>query len=115
MKQSDFPKDNSNPGDNELSSDDTVPKQRMENDNSNEVINNNKDNTNIMSENPVMQPLLAYVAFSMNSGSIDSIWKAVLGHFTLSQIVEAKNVLWHIPSINELIGEKIARKNSLSS
>ena len=47
-----------------------------------------------MSAKYVLQPLLAYVIFSMQSATIDNIRKATLGYFTPAQISEAKDALW---------------------
>ena len=58
-----------------------------------------------------MQPLLSYIAFSMNSGTIDSIQKAVLGHFSLNQVIEAKTTLWNVAD-TQIIGDKMKRKDS---
>ena len=46
-----------------------------------------------VSTNYVLQPLLAYIIFSMQSASIDNIRKATLGYFTTAQILEAKDAL----------------------
>ena len=79
---------------------------------SNEDNSGNIRDSNAENNKPVIQPLLAYIAYSMNSGTMDNIKKAVIGHFCLEQIVEAKNALWNIDSIIVHIGEKVSRKKS---
>ena len=62
---------------------------------------------------PIIQPLLAYIAFSMNSGTMDAIKRAVLSHFSASQISEAKDVLWSKNiGCNDLLGTRTKRKGS---
>ena len=58
----------------------------------------------------ICQPLLAYILFSLQSGSIENIKNAALGHFTHQEIVDAKNTLWD--ACGEMIGEKLNRKDS---
>ena len=67
----------------------------------------------IMGIKVIINPLLAYVLFSMQAGTADNIRVAVTGHFPLNAIVEAKNLLWNACD-PELIGEKAKRKDSAS-
>ena len=59
----------------------------------------------------VIQPLLSYILFSMSSGTVTNIIRAVVNHFTLDDIEEAKNVLW-AKCDNSLIGTKQNRRDS---
>jgi hypothetical protein len=60
---------------------------------------------------PIIQPLLAYIAYSLDSNSIESIRRAVSGHFTLSDILLAKDILWNTVD-KEILGDKPCRKGS---
>jgi len=53
----------------------------------------NIDN-NEMKPSTIEDPLLAYVLFSMQSGSVNNIKKAVAGHFTAALVIAAKDKLW---------------------
>ena len=44
----------------------------------------------------ILEPLLAYILFSLQSSTSENISKAVLGHFTPEQIFNAKEVLWEM-------------------
>ena len=57
------------------------------------------------------QPLLSYMVFSLQGGSVANVRSAVLGKFTEQQILEAKDALWYHCG-TQIIGEKIQRKNS---
>lgn len=59
----------------------------------------------------IINPLLAYMWYAMQSGTASNIRDTVLGHFTLDVITEAKNDLWN-NSPAELIGDKPRRKDS---
>ena len=61
----------------------------------------------------LLQPLLAYILFSLQSGSVDKVKLAVIGYFTDQQIHDAKESLWaHCgPSV---IGKKQQRRNNNS-
>ena len=43
---------------------------------------------------PIINPLLAYAIFSVNSGTISNISKAISGYFTLDEVCTAKTVLF---------------------
>ena len=64
-----------------------------------------------MSARYVLQPLLAYVFFSMQSATVDNVRKAALSYFTPAQILDAKDALWGNIDC-EIIGEKPRRKSS---
>ena len=59
----------------------------------------------------LIQPLLSYMVFSLQSGSVANVRSAILGKFTEPHILEAKDALWHHCG-TQIIGEKIQRKNS---
>ena len=61
----------------------------------------------------IITPLLAYVLFSMQTGTAVNLRAAVTGHFPLNAIVEANNLLWNACD-PEIIGEKANRKDSAS-
>ena len=42
----------------------------------------------------ILQPLLTYIAHSLQTGTCDAIKRAVRGHFSQAQVIEAKNTLW---------------------
>ena len=59
----------------------------------------------------ILEPLLAYILFSLQSSTSENISKAVLGHFTPEQIFNAKEVLWGKCDI-KVIGQKVRRRGS---
>ena len=61
--------------------------------------------------NVIVQPLLAYIVFALQSGTVSNIKNAIIGHFTLDQIIQAKETLWAHCG-NDIIGEKQTRKDS---
>ena len=58
-----------------------------------------------------LQPLVAYIIYSFQSSSYENIKLAVMGHFSLEQIVGAKNDLWDFCG-TDMLGEKLNRKNT---
>ena len=58
----------------------------------------------------LIQPLLAYILFSMQSATRDNIKLAVLGRFSAEEILEAKSKLWE--SRGESLGQFPLRKES---
>ena len=58
-----------------------------------------------------MQPVLAYMVFALQSGSVSNIKNAIMGHFTTEQIYEGKDTLWSHCDIT-LIGDKQSWKDS---
>jgi hypothetical protein len=66
----------------------------------------------ISTENEMIEePLLAYVVWSLQTGTVENVKKAVLGFFTAKQIGDAKSKLWEAVK-SDIIGRKIARKNT---
>ena len=59
----------------------------------------------------LLQPLVAYVVFSLQSGTREDIKHAVLEHFTPDQISDAKDALWEHCDTS-IIGKKINRNDS---
>ena len=60
-----------------------------------------------------LDPVIGYIVFSLQSGSIENVKNAVLGHFTEEQISLAKDILWsHCDS--KIIGLRPKRKDSPS-
>ena len=59
----------------------------------------------------LIQPILSYILFSMQSAPADTIKQAVMGHFTEIQISEAKDMLWTFCG-TQIIGDKKSRKDS---
>ena len=53
-----------------------------------------KSATKTLSDEPIINSLLSYIQFSLCSGTVSNIVKAVVGHFTLEAIEEAKALLW---------------------
>ena len=70
-----------------------------------DVIIRNHDNNSEF----ILEPLLAYILFSLQSSTSENISKAVLGHFTPKQIFNAKEVLWGECDV-KVIGQKIRRQ-----
>ena len=58
-----------------------------------------------------LEPLLAYILFSLQSSTSENISKAVLGHFTPEQIFNAKEVLWGKCDV-KVLGQKVRRRGS---
>lgn len=61
----------------------------------------------------LLEPLLAYTVFSLQSATCEHVRRAVLGHFTNEQIVAAKDALW-TKCDHQIIGDKPRRRDSLS-
>ena len=59
----------------------------------------------------LIQPILSYILFSMQSAPADTIKQAVMGHFTEIQISEAKDMLWTFCG-TRIIGDKKSRRDS---
>lgn len=58
----------------------------------------------------IVNPLLTYIVFATNSGTQENVKEAVIGHFTLSQMQEARDVLWDTCSV-DIIGDKPGRNS----
>ena len=58
----------------------------------------------------VVNPMLSYVVFALQSGTVGNIKNAVLGHFTPDQITEAKSILWETCGTDAL-GEQVNRRD----
>ena len=57
----------------------------------------------------LIQPVLSYLVYALQSGPLDNVKLAAIGYFTDDQISEAKDALWnHCGS--EIIGNKPKRK-----
>ena len=66
---------------------------------------------NISVEKVLIEPVIAYIVFFMQSGTFDNIKNATLGAFTEAEISSAKDDLWtHCGS--RIIGEKKRRKET---
>jgi hypothetical protein len=78
----------------------------------NEFPNNINKQESLSAKGPVINTLLTYIAFSMLSSTHEAIKKAVVGFFTLTQITEAKDMLYEIIS-KEVTGDKVHRRDSL--
>ena len=44
--------------------------------------------------NMLLQPILAYILFSLQSGTQENVKSAILNQFTDGEITEAKEALW---------------------
>ena len=59
----------------------------------------------------LIDPVLSYIHYSLQSGTQEKIKMAVLSHFSSAQIAESKDALWkHCGS--SLLGEKSKRRNT---
>ena len=63
--------------------------------------------------NVVIQPILAFIVYAMQSGTIDSIRKTIVNFYPLEAIIEAKNKLWYVCDTG-IIGDKCNRKDTVS-
>ena len=63
------------------------------------------------SDKVLIQPVIAYIVFSMQSGSLENIRNATLGFFTETDINMAKDDLW-VHCGTKIIGEKKKRKET---
>lgn len=61
----------------------------------------------------IIEPLLSYIWYSMQSGTQESVKLAVVAHFTVEQIAAAKDILW-VNCDNTIIGEKQRRRDTVS-
>ena len=59
----------------------------------------------------LMDSVLSYIVFSLQSASVDNVKRAVLGYFSEDEIVKAKDKLWNKCG-SEIIGDKPRRKDS---
>lgn len=57
----------------------------------------------------IIEPVLSYIWFSMQSCTVDNIKIATVGHFCLDAVNAAKNVLWEHAD-NSVIGEQLRRR-----
>ena len=84
---------------------------KEEDKNTRENNTNNTDDNEETNEVNIVNPLLAYILFSLHSGTVENVRNAVIDHFPLDIIINAKNILWDSCD-RKLIGEKIKRKGS---
>jgi hypothetical protein len=66
---------------------------------------------NDVRQSMINEPLLSYVVFALQSGTVENVKKAVLSFFSSEQILNAKNVLWK-NACNVTIGKNIARRST---
>ena len=95
--------------------DDTVPKSALLTDSSDQKEDSIIGiDTGLLDRSKVLiDPVIGYIVFSLQSGSIENVKNAVLGHFTEEQISLAKDILWsHCDS--KIIGLRPKRKVSPS-
>ena len=59
----------------------------------------------------ILQPILSYIVFSMQSGSTEKIKQAVCGHFSGEAISEAKSKLWDYGDLS-VINERKNRQDT---
>jgi hypothetical protein len=59
----------------------------------------------------INEPLLAYLAFALQSGTVENAKRAVNGYFTSEQILKSKIILWDSACVATL-GDKIKRKST---
>ena len=61
----------------------------------------------------LIQPVLLYMVYALQSGTVENVKLAMVGHFTTEQISEAKDALWAHCN-NDIIGKKQRRNDSNS-
>ena len=69
--------------------------------------------TSMTQPNVVLQPILAYVHYALQSGTADAIKKAVLGLFTVNNIKEAKDILFQHAD-NSITGAVKSRQDGVT-
>ena len=74
------------------------------------VVNQNKPVKNNGTPDVIVDPLLAYIEFSLPSSTSENVKNAVLGHFTQEEIIMAKDNLWS--TCGASLGEKVRCKDS---
>ena len=72
-----------------------------------------ENNVNSPDRSTLVQPLLAYTLFSLQSSARENVAKAILGHFAPVDILTAKEALWNFCGTS-IIGEWKNRKDSSS-
>lgn len=72
---------------------------------SSQITNDNKTEEPIL----LLEPVLCYTYYSLQNSSYDSVKAAVIGHFSLENILKAKDKLWEV-SDSSVIGDKIKRR-----
>ena len=56
----------------------------------------------------ILNPLLTYIVYGLNSGTTSAVKRAVLGHFTAEKVGQAKHILFDNCD-KEIIGDKKKR------
>ena len=69
---------------------------------------NEEDN---IPEVSIVNPLLAYMLFALQSGTAENVRQAVIAHFPLNAVLDAKTALWDACD-NVILGDKLKRKDS---
>ena len=69
---------------------------------------NEEDN---IPEISVVNPLLAYMLFALQSGTAENVRQAVIAHFPLNAVLNAKTALWDACD-NVILGDKLKSKDS---
>ena len=59
----------------------------------------------------VDNPLLAYMLFALQSGTVENVGQAVIAHFPINSVLDAKTALWDACDIVTL-GDKLKRNDS---
>ena len=59
----------------------------------------------------IVNPLLAYMLFALQSGTAENVRQAVIAHFPLNAVLDAKTALWDACD-NVILGDKLKRKDS---
>ena len=94
------------------SSDLSNVKQVKNGSNTDEFVDSNIQGLGAVSREKVLiQPVLGYILFSMQSASAENVKLAAMGHFIDSDICDAKDMLWYFCG-TKYIGEKKVRKDS---
>ena len=73
----------------------------------------NSSETSPPLEDYIINPLLAYIHFAIQGGNAENVRNAAVQHFSIDQIIEAKDALWNRCGVDKL-GEKARRKDSSS-
>jgi hypothetical protein len=58
-----------------------------------------------------IEPVLAFVWYTMQSSTIDSVKIATSGFFCLDAVIAAKNILWQVAD-NDIIGAKSGHRGT---
>ena len=93
-----------------VNQDEEMPCSQNEADDNRQSAGTHNEEDNIP-EVSVVNPLLAYMLFALQSGTAENVRQAVIAHFPLNAVLNAKTALWDACD-NVILGDKLKSKNS---